>query len=41
MLEVNVEQILARGTFEDDVPMQDGDVVIVPEKTLWNSILGF
>ena len=41
MLEVNVEEILARGTFEDDVPMQDGDVVIVPEKTLWNSILGF
>jgi protein involved in polysaccharide export with SLBB domain len=41
MLEVNVEKILDRGTFEDDVPMQDGDVVIVPEKTLWNSILGF
>jgi len=34
---VDVARILKKGTFEDDVPLQDGDVVIVPEKGL----LGF
>lgn len=31
---VDVDRILKRGSFEDDVPLQDGDVVIVPEKGL-------
>jgi len=34
---VDVARILKKGTFEEDVPLQDGDVVIVPEKGL----LGF
>jgi protein involved in polysaccharide export with SLBB domain len=34
---VDVARILKKGTFEDDVPLQDGDIVIVPEKGL----LGF
>ena len=38
MLEVNTEQILARGTFEDDVPLRDGYVIVVPEKTLWKTM---
>jgi len=31
---VDVGRILEKGTFEEDVPLQDGDVVIVPEKGL-------
>ena len=31
---VDVGRILKEGTFEDDVPLQDADVVIVPEKGL-------
>lgn len=31
---VDVGRILKQGTFEEDVPLQDGDVVIVPEKGL-------
>ena len=31
---VDVGRILKEGTFEEDVPLQDGDVVIVPEKGL-------
>jgi polysaccharide export outer membrane protein len=31
-MQVDVGRILKQGTFEDDVPLQDGDVVIVPEK---------
>ena len=31
---VDVGRILKEGTFEDDVPVQDADVVIVPEKGL-------
>ncbi len=31
---VDVGRILKHGTFEEDVPLQDGDVVIVPEKGL-------
>lgn len=31
---VNVGRILRTGTFEDDVPLQDGDVVIVRERLL-------
>lgn len=31
---VDVGRILKLGTFEEDVPLQDGDVVIVPEKGL-------
>ena len=31
---VDVGRILKTGSFEDDVPLQDGDVVIVPEKGL-------
>ena len=31
---VDVGSILKTGTFEEDVPLQDGDVVIVPEKGL-------
>lgn len=31
---VDVGRILKQGTFEDDVPLQDGDVIIVPEKGL-------
>lgn len=33
-MQVDVGRILKEGTFEDDVPLQDGDVVIVPEKGL-------
>lgn len=33
-LQVDVGHILKAGNFEDDVPLQDGDVVIVPEKGL-------
>jgi len=39
-LEVDVQQILDRGNFEADVPLQDGDVIIVPEKTFWRSMKG-
>lgn len=35
-LAVNVGKILKTGAFEDDVPLQNGDVIIVPE-----SMLGF
>lgn len=35
-LAVNVGRILKTGSFEDDVPLQNGDVIIVPER-----ILGF
>ena len=31
---VDVEEILETGAFEDDVPLEDGDVIIVPEK-IW------
>lgn len=31
---VDVGRILKQGSFEEDVPLQDGDVVIVPEKGL-------
>lgn len=31
---INVGRILRNGTFEDDVPLQDGDVVIVRERLL-------
>lgn len=40
MLEVNVQDILERGDFDSDIPLQDGDVIIVPEKTLWRSVKG-
>ena len=30
----DVGRILKEGAFEEDVPLQDGDVVIVPEKGL-------
>jgi polysaccharide export outer membrane protein len=33
-MQVDVGRILKQGTFEEDVPLQDGDVVIVPEKGL-------
>ena len=33
-MQVDVGHILKEGNFEDDVPLQDGDVVIVPEKGL-------
>lgn len=33
-MSVDVGRILKQGTFEEDVPLQDGDVVIVPEKGL-------
>lgn len=33
-LTVNVGRILKTGAFEDDVPLQDGDVVIVPESII-------
>ncbi|NCD21758.1 MAG: hypothetical protein EOL90_02300 [Spartobacteria bacterium] len=33
-LVVDVGRILKEGTFEEDVPLQEGDVVIVPEKGL-------
>lgn len=33
-LVVDVGRILKEGSFEEDVPLQDGDVVIVPEKGL-------
>ncbi|MFH0953351.1 MAG: polysaccharide biosynthesis/export family protein [Verrucomicrobiota bacterium] len=33
-LVVDVGRILKTGAFEDDVPLQDGDVVIVPDKLL-------
>jgi len=36
-MRVDVARILKEGSFEEDVPLQDGDVVIVPEKGL----LGF
>jgi len=36
-MRVDVARILKKGSFEEDVPLQDGDVVIVPEKGL----LGF
>ncbi len=36
---VDVGRILKQGAFEEDVPLQDGDVVIVPEKGL--GLLGF
>ena len=39
-LEVDVQSILENGDFENDVPLQDGDVIIVPEKTLWRSVKG-
>ena len=35
-LVVDVSRILKTGIFDEDVPLQNGDVVIVPEK-----ILGF
>jgi polysaccharide biosynthesis/export protein len=31
---VDVGRILKQGSFEEDVPLQDGDVIIVPEKGL-------
>lgn len=31
---VDIGRILKEGTFEEDVPLQDGDVIIVPEKGL-------
>lgn len=34
ILTVDVKSILNDGTFENDLPLQDGDVIIVPE-TLW------
>jgi polysaccharide export outer membrane protein len=37
---VNVQEILERGDFDADIPLQDGDVIIVPEKTLWRSMKG-
>ena len=33
-LVVDVGRILKEGSFEEDVPLQEGDVVIVPEKGL-------
>jgi len=33
-LVVNVARILKTGSFEDDVPLRNGDVIIVPEKVL-------
>jgi len=36
-MRVDVARILKKGSFDEDVPLQDGDVVIVPEKGL----LGF
>lgn len=39
-LRVNVQEILERGDFDADIPLQDGDVIIVPEKTLWRSMKG-
>ena len=39
-VEVNVQDILERGDFDNDLPLQDGDVIIVPEKTLWRSVKG-
>lgn len=39
-VEVNVQDILERGDFDQDLPLQDGDVIIVPEKTLWRSMKG-
>ena len=30
----DVGRILKEGAFEEDVPLQDGDVIIVPEKGL-------
>ena len=37
---MNVQEILERGDFDSDIPLQDGDVIIVPEKTLWRSVKG-
>jgi len=34
-LVINVGKILKTGAFEDDVPLQNGDVVIVPEKVFF------
>ena len=31
---IDVGRILEKGTFEEDVPLQDGDVIIVQEKGL-------
>lgn len=39
-VQVNVQEILERGDFDSDIPLQDGDVIIVPEKTLWRSVKG-
>lgn len=33
-MQVDIGRILKEGTFEEDVPLQDGDVIIVPEKGL-------
>lgn len=34
-LEIDVGRILKNGTFEDDVPLRDEDVVLVPERVLF------
>lgn len=39
-LEVDVGKILETGNFDTDVPLQDGDVIIVPEKSLVRTIIG-
>ena len=39
-LEVNVGKILETGDFDADVPLQDGDVIIVPEKSLFRTVIG-
>lgn len=39
-LEVDVGKILKTGAFDDDVPLLDGDVIIVPEKSLFRTVIG-
>lgn len=39
-LEVDVGKILKTGNFDEDVPLQDGDVVIIPEKNLLQTVIG-
>jgi hypothetical protein len=38
LLRVNVQSILERDAFDDDIPLKDGDVIVVPEKALWRSV---